>query len=293
MKKLLLLCNNKAGKNTIKKYIPDIIDFFNKAGFEVTVYISQYKSHVTNILLNTGEEYDNVVCCGGDGTLNETVTGIVNLEKKPVIGYIPCGSTNDFAVTLGIPLEIGEAYDVAVNGNEQMIDVGEINGKYFTYVSAFGIFTNVSYETPQNMKNMLGHLAYVLEGVKQIGNFPSYNITVEYDDGIINDDFVLGFVANSKRVGGFTIYDDNEIDLDDGLFEVILVRKIKNLNDVKDFMAFFLNSESNNNLIYSFKTSHIKFTSNEDINWTIDGEYCGSYKFAQIVNHKKAITIKK
>lgn len=292
MNRLLLLCNNKSGKATIKKYISDIIDFYNSCGYEVTVYISQYRGHVTDIIMSRGEEFSQIVCCGGDGTLNEAVTAVMEIKNKPVIGYVPCGSTNDFAGTMGLPLDIEKAYKVAVQGNESVIDIGEINGRYFAYVCAFGIFTNVSYETPQNMKNMLGHLAYVLEGVKQLSNIPAYNVKVEYDGGCIEDKFVLGFVANSKKVGGFKIYGD-DIDLDDGLFEVLLVRSIKTLNDVKDFMAGFISAKFDNDLFYCFKTSYIRFTSQENINWTVDGEYCGTCKSANILNHNKAITVKK
>lgn len=292
MKKLLLLVNIRSGKSSIKKYVADIIDYYNANDFEVTTCVSQSRGHITEIVREKGMHYDNIVCCGGDGTLNETVTGMLSIENKPILGYIPCGSTNDFANTLGLPLDIERAYKVAVSGNPMRVDVGELNSKYFTYVSAFGIFTNVSYETPQNMKNMLGHMAYVLQGMKQIISIPSYKVRVEHDNGIIEDEIALGFVANSKRVGGFKIYGD-DVDLDDGLFEVLLVRKVKNINDIKDFMACFLSARFNKDLFYCFKTSKIKFVSDEDISWTVDGEYCGSYKEAEIHIHNKVISINK
>lgn len=291
MKKLLLIANIRSGKANVGKYMTDIIDYYNKNNFQVTVYVSQHRGHVTEILKVRGSEYDNIVCCGGDGTLNEAVSGLITLFHKPVLGYIPCGSTNDFANTLGLPLDIESAYKTAISNDVMAIDVGKLNNRWFTYVAAFGIFTSVTYETPQNMKNMLGHMAYVLEGMKQLANMPSYKITVEYDNTIIEDEFVLGFVANSKRVGGFTVFDDYEIDLDDGLFEVILVKSIKSINDVKDFMACFLSAKFDRDLFYTFKASSIKFISESNISWTVDGEYCGSYKESEVKNYNKAIKI--
>lgn len=293
MKKLLLIANTRSGKASISRYISDMIDFYNSKKYEVVVYIPQYRGHAKEIAAQRGSEFDNIICCGGDGTLNEVVSGLMILDKRPVLGYVPCGSTNDFANTAGISDDVEMAYRTALTGDKIIIDTGEINGRIFTYICAFGIFTNVSYETPQNMKNMLGHLAYVLEGMKQITNIPSYKIRVEYDNGSIEDEFVLGFVANSKKVGGFKIFSDDDIELDDGLFEVILVKSIKNINDVRDFIACFLAAKFDRDLFYVFKTSHIRFISDDDVSWTVDGEYCGSYKEADINNHHKTIEIMK
>lgn len=293
MKKLLLIANTRSGKASISRYISDMIYYYNSKQYEVVVYIPQYRGHAKEIAAQRGSEFDNIICCGGDGTLNEVVSGLMLLDKRPVLGYVPCGSTNDFANTAGISADIERAYKTALTGDKIIIDTGEINDRIFTYICAFGIFTNVSYETPQNMKNMLGHLAYVLEGMKQIANIPSYKIRVEYDDGNIEDEFVLGFVANSKKVGGFRIFSDDDIDLDDGLFEVILVKSIKNINDVRDFIACFLAAKFDRDLFYVFKTSHIRFISDDDVSWTVDGEYCGSFKEAYINNHHKTIEILK
>lgn len=291
MKKLLLIVNIHSGKKSINKYISDMIDYYNSLKYEVVVYIPQHSGHSKEIAAQRGSEFDNVICCGGDGTFNEVVSGLMSINNKPALGYVPCGSTNDFANTADICLDINEAYKRALTGDRKVIDIGEINGRIFTYVCAFGIFTSVSYETPQNMKNMLGHLAYVLEGMKQIVNIPSYKIRVEYDSGSIEDDFVLGFVANSKRVGGFRIFSDDEIDIDDGLFEVILVKSIKNINDVGDFISCFLSAKFDKDLFYVFKTSSIRFISDDEVRWTTDGEYCGSFKKAYINNHHNSIEI--
>lgn len=293
MKKLLLIVNTRSGKASIGKYLADMIDYYNSEQYEVVTYIPQYRGHAKEIASQKGGEFDNIICCGGDGTFNEVVSGIMMLDKKPVVGYVPCGSTNDFANTAGIPIDIEEAFKTALTGNKTVIDIGKINERIFTYICAFGIFTNVSYETPQNMKNMLGHLAYVLEGMKQIANIPSYKIRVEYDNGVIDDKFVLGFVANSKKVGGFKIFGDDDIDLDDGLFEVILVKSINNINDVRDFIACFLAAKFDRDLFYVFKTSNIRFISDEDVSWTVDGEYCGSFKEAHIHNSCRSLEIMK
>ena len=213
MKKLLLLVNTHSGRGDIQGMIGSMIDYYNKNDFEVTVYITQRRAHATDILLKNKGVYNNVVCCGGDGTLNEVITGLMGMEKdqRPIIGYIPCGSTNDFATGLGIKTSYTEAYKLAVDGNPFPIDIGKFNDSYFSYVAAFGMFTSISYETPQIYKNLLGYQAYVIEGIKQISKMESYNLRISYDDGIIEDEFILGIISNSNTVAGIKNLFKNDI----------------------------------------------------------------------------------
>ena len=237
MKKLLLLVNTHSGRGDIQGMIGSIIDYYNKKDFEVTVYITQRRAHATDILLKNKGVYDNVVCCGGDGTLNEVITGLMGMKKdqRPIIGYIPCGSTNDFATGLGIKTSYTEAYKLAVDGNPFPIDIGKFNDSYFSYVAAFGMFTSISYETPQIYKNLLGYQAYVIEGIKQISKMESYNLRISYDDGIIEDEFILGIISNSNTVAGIKNLFKN--DIQDGLFEVVLIKKPANIANLSTIIT--------------------------------------------------------
>ncbi len=292
MKKLLLLANIHSGKGIIEEQLASIINYYNVSEYEVTVYISQYSGHIEKIARERGSNFDVLVCCGGDGTLNETVNGIMSLEKKPALGYVPCGSTNDFASSIGIPLNIEDSYKKAIDGKIFDLDIGRINDKHFVYVAGFGLFTNISYETPQNIKNVLGYQAYLLEGLKQLTNIKSYRLSIEYDGGTINDDMIIGLISNSNSIAGMKTIFKNYADLNDGLFEVLLVKTPKNVNLVKSIITSILEKDFDPELFYSFKTSHISIKCSEEISWTIDGEYCGSYDKADISVMNKAVEIR-
>ena len=292
MKKLLLLVNIHSGKGIVEEQLPAIINYYNKAGYEVTVYISQYSGHICEIARTRGEDFDVLVCSGGDGTLNEAVNGIADLVKKPVLGYIPAGSTNDFAASMGIPLNIEDSYKKAIDGEIFDLDIGKINDRHFVYVAGFGLFTNISYETPQNMKNLLGYQAYLLEGLRQLANIKSYKLEIEYDGGVIKDDIMIGLVSNSTSIAGMKTIFKNYADLNDGLFEVLLVKAPKNVNVVKSIIASIVEKDFDSELFYSFKTSRISVKCEEDISWTMDGEYCGSFKETDISVLNKAVDIR-
>lgn len=291
VKKLLLLANFYSGRGIIKPNIPEMIDYYNKKGFQVTVYTSQYKGHITEIVKNCGEEYDNIICCGGDGTLNETINGIMNLSKRPVLGYIPCGSANDFANSIGIPTIIEDSYKTAVDGNKFTIDMGNINGRFFSYVAAFGLFTNISYETPQNIKNILGYQAYILAGIKEITNIKTYSVKIKYDMGEFEDNVMIGLVSNSNSIAGMKKLFENYANLNDGLFEVLLVKKPGNYSLLKNIVNCFVERKFDNDMFYSFKTSKLVIESEEGIKWTVDGEYCGDYNNSKIEVVPNAIDI--
>ena len=291
MKKLLFVYNPNAGTGVIKPKLSDILDIFVKAGYEVTVYPTQCYHDAMKKIRSYEEEYELVVCSGGDGTLDEVVTAMVGREAPVPIGYIPAGTTNDFANSLHIPKKILDAANMAVNGTAFACDVGRFNKDVFVYVAAFGLFTDVSYETKQEMKNVLGHLAYLLEGTKRIFNIPSYHLKVTHDGEVIEDDFVFGMVTNSKSVGGFKGMTGKSVVFDDGKFEVTLIKMPKNPIELNEIVAALVMRQADQKHMYSFKTGKIEFESEEDIPWTLDGEYGGSHDFVRVENMKQKLEI--
>ena len=292
MKRMLFIYNPRAGKGLLKPKLSDIIDIFVKAGYEVTVYPTQaYRDAYKKILGYNAEEYDLVVCSGGDGTIDEVVTGMMHRSARTPVGYIPTGTTNDFANSLHIPKGLLKAADNAVNGELFPCDVGKFNDDIFVYVAAFGIFTDVSYETKQEVKNILGHLAYVLEGTKRLFNVPSYSIRVEHDGEVIEDEFIFGMVTNSRSVGGFRSMIGKQVVFDDGLFEVTLIRKPANPIALQEIIAALLIEQVDTKHMYTFKTGHITFESLEEIPWTLDGEFGGEHDEVVIDNLNKQLEI--
>jgi len=260
MKRLLFIYNPRAGKGLLKPKLSDVIDIFVKAGYEVTAYPTQgSKDAYEKVISYNGSNYDLIVCSGGDGTIDEVVTGMMKREEKDPIGYIPTGTINDFANSLYIPKKILEAADVAVNGKVFRCDVGKMNDGIFVYVAAFGLFTDVSYGTDQNAKNILGHLAYILEGMKSLLKIPSYKMKVTYDGNVIDDEFVLGMVTNSRSVGGVRNMIGNRVVFDDGQFEVTLIRMPKNPLELSDILAAFLIEQIDAKHVYTFSASNKQY----------------------------------
>ncbi len=212
-------------------------------------------------------------------------------EKKVPIGYIPTGTTNDFASSLHISRNILEAADTAVNGIPFACDVGRFNEDYFIYIAAFGLFTDVSYETKQSMKNILGHLAYVLEGTKRIFNIPSYRIKVFHDGEEIEDEFIFGMVTNSRSVGGFKGIIGRDVIFDDGEFEVTLMKTPKNPIELNELLGAIVMKQINQERMYSFRSGEIRFESVEEIPWTLDGEFGGVHDHVLVQNKKQGLKI--
>lgn len=291
MKKMLFIYNPNAGTAMLKPRLADVIDIFVKGGYEVTAYPTQRYHDALAKMLSYTEDYDLVVCGGGDGTLDEVVTGMARREKKVPIGYIPAGTTNDFASSLHISKDMLEAADTAVNGCPFACDVGAFNDDYFVYIAAFGIFTDVSYETKQSMKNVLGHLAYVLEGTKRIFNVPSYHIKVTHDGEVIEDDFIFGMVTNSRSVGGFREIIGKNVAFDDGVFEVTLIKTPKNPIELNEIVASLVIKQINSKHVYSFRSKELKFESIEEIPWTLDGEFGGVHDEVLVKNMKQELQI--
>ncbi len=291
MKKMLFIYNPNAGTGVLKPKLSDVIDIFVKGGYEVTIYPTQCYHDALAKTVSYTEDYDIIVCSGGDGTLDEVVTGVSKRAKRVPIGYIPAGTTNDFAHSLHISSNILEAADIAVNGVPFPCDVGKFNDDFFVYIAAFGLFTDVSYETKQSTKNVLGHLAYILEGSKQIFNIPSYHIRVVHDNDVIEDDFMFGMVTNSRSVGGFKGIIGKDVIFDDGLFEVTLIKTPKNAIALNEIIASLVIKQIDSNHVYSFRSGEVRFKSAEEIPWTLDGEFGGEHDEVMIKNKKQSLLI--
>lgn len=291
MKKLLFIFNPHAGKAQIKNRLMQIIDIMVKGGYEVTAYPTQAPRDAQDTVKKRAGDYDRIVVSGGDGTLDEAVTGMVLSGEKVPLGYIPAGSTNDFANSLKIPKDMVKAAKIAVSGKPFPCDVGIFNEEPFVYVAAFGMFTAVSYQTSQEWKNILGHAAYLLEGMKSLTDIASYRMRVEYEDEIIEEDFIYGMITNSNSVGGFKNMTGKNVLLDDGKFEVTLIRMPKNILELNAILASLTNLIDDTDLIYSFKSSKIRFSSEEEVAWTLDGEFGGSHREVSIENMQRALEI--
>ena len=293
-KRALFVFNPVAGKSDIRTDLVDILEIFARESYAVTCYPTKCRGDARNIVRNRQGDYVCVFCAGGDGTLDEVVSGMLEHPDKPAvpIGYIPMGSTNDFAMSLGIPVNAKNAAKAAVLGKVIGCDLGLFNSdSYFTYVAAFGLFTETSYETPQDLKNMFGHMAYFMQGMMDLGKVRSYHFSIESKELSISDDFVLGMVTNSRSVGGFTDITGDGIDLSDGLFEVTLVKMPTNLLEVGDIIQYFNRVTNVSDFVYRFKTSHIVLESDQRVKWTRDGEYAGTYKKVELTNLCRKLNI--
>ena len=290
--KMLFIYNPRAGKAQIRSNLLDIIDIFVKAGYEVTAYPTQAAGDAIKAVRERHAGFDIVVCSGGDGTLDEVVTGMMQCEEKIPIGYVPAGSTNDFASSLKIPKSMIKAADVVVNGKNFACDIGKFNNNNFIYVAAFGIFTDVSYETNQDIKNVLGHTAYLLEGVRRLPAVRSYALKISYDNEMIEGDFIYGMITNSYSVGGFKGITGKEILLDDGLFEVTMIRKPSNPVELNNIIRALVDKRAKSEHIYTFKTSCLTLESEEAISWSLDGEFGGEHMKAVIENQQKVLNIR-
>lgn len=291
MKNLLFIVNPSAGKKHIKTRLFEIVDLFVKAGYEVRVYPTQSKGDAIRIVSEEGWLYSLIVCAGGDGTLDEVVTGCMKCGCDTPIGYIPCGTTNDFARSMGIPKDPIRAAKRIINYDPKPVDIGSFNGDYFVYVAAFGAFTGVTYTTPQEIKNYLGHAAYILEGIKSVSSLTSYHLKIEYDGKIIEDDFLLGMITNSLTVGGFQNPNSKIAMLDDGMYEALFVKYPTNPLDLQATATAYFMGEFNPEYMYQFKAKKIVIDSLEEIDWTLDGEFGGRYEHAEVVNLENALNI--
>ena len=290
-KRIFFVFNMHAGKARIKTKLSDILNTFTEKGYEVTAYPTQYAGEAVLRIEALEDGYELVVCSGGDGTLDEVVTGMMRRpeEKRIPIGYIPAGSTNDFAKSLGLPQKMEDAAARIMAGKRFPCDIGAFNQDYFVYIAAFGIFTDVSYQTDQQMKNVLGHMAYILEGMKRLTNIVSYKMKLRWEDREVEDDFLFGMVTNSRSVGGFKSIIGTEVVLDDGVFEVTFIKRPKNLLELNETLTALLLAEIDERYMYSFRTNRLEVEAEGEVPWTLDGEYGGDHKTAVIEDRKQAL----
>ncbi len=278
MKKLYFITNLQAGKNAMRGKLSSVIDIFTAAGYEVTVRPTQGRMDAAAAAEYAclSDRFDLIVCAGGDGTLNEAVQGLMHSGCPIPLGYIPCGSTNDFGRSLQIPMEIEEAARDLVAGHHFVCDVGKFNASHFLYVAAFGAFTALVYETPQNVKNAIGYMAYVLHGLSLVSSIRPLHVKVEYDGQVMEDDFVFGMVTNTASVAGMLKL--KNFRLDDGKFEVVLIRYPSNVIKLRHILSSLMNLDEDIDTEYVeyFHASDLRFISNEEIPWTLDGEYGGA-----------------
>lgn len=284
----MFIYNPKAGKGKIRTLLADIVEIFDRAGFEVTVRPTRRKGDTARFIYKKGESFDRIVVCGGDGTLNEALSGLRQRAEKglelPVLGYLPTGSTNDFAASLGIPADPVRAAKIAADGTVFSCDCGDFNGNSFAYVAAFGAFTKVSYATPQQTKNSLGHFAYVLEGIKSLPQIKGIPVTVQTDEETFSGNYLYGMVSNSNSVGGFNgIYGKTPVSLDDGYLEVLLIKEPKTLADQSELMSDLLRVNLNSRHIVFRKAKKAVFICENELAWTLDGEFGGTPQRAEIV----------
>jgi len=291
-KRLFFVYNPHSGRGNIRSKLFDIVQVFSEAGYEITIYPTREAKDATRKIEHLSDQYDLVVCSGGDGTLDEVVEGMMHRQKKLPLGYIPSGTVNDFARSLKIPRDMVKAARLAVSGKDFLSDVGTFNNSHFVYIAAFGIFTDVAYSTPQDMKNVLGNMAYLLEGVKRLANIPSYHLKFSSEECSGEGDFIFGMVTNSRSVGGFKSIIGKNVRFDDGVFEVTFVRLPKNAAELQEILAAIVLKEMDTHYMISFRTARLTIEAQQEIPWTLDGEYGGESQNVIIQNHQKALQIR-
>ena len=292
MKKMLFIVNPKSGREQIRSKLLEVLDLFSAAGYEIQIHITQRQKDAAEAAARWGQEKDLVVCSGGDGTLNEVISGMMELPRTPLLGYIPSGSTNDYASSLEIPKQTMDAARNVLEGQPFPIDVGKFcKDRYFVYIAAFGAFTEISYQTSQDKKNLLGHQAYMLEGVKGLGALKSHRMKVEWDGNVLEEEFIFGMVTNTISVGGFKGLVNQSGALNDGVFEVLLIRNPRTPRDLSNIISYMFLKEEPNDYVFKFRAGHIRITSKEPVDWVLDGEFGGSRLEVEVENLKERIQI--
>ena len=294
MNQLLFIYNPTSGTGQVKGALAPVLDVFTKAGWLTTSYPTQCKGDAVRVVRELGPRFDRVICAGGDGTLSEAVAGLTGLSDPPPLGYIPFGSTNDCATTLHLPRKPREAALVAAGtGVPVPIATGRLNGKPFIYVAAFGAFTKVAYDTPQELKNTFGHLAYIFAGIASLPTIAPYHMRVEFDGQSLEDDFFFGMVSNSQSIGGLKPPKAERVVLDDGLFEVTLVKKPLKLADLTDGLQALvsLSPAERSGALVQLQARQLTFICEQPVPWTVDGEFGGSQTVNRVENCQKALNI--
>lgn len=272
MKKMLFVMNPFSGQKRANQRLPEILSLYSGAGYDVSVHMTQGVGDATTTVERLAPYMDLIVCCGGDGTFNETISGLLRSGVDVPLGYIPAGSTNDFAASLKLPTNIMKAAEEILDGVPVAYDAGKFGDRYFSYVASFGAFTRVSYATPQNVKNALGHTAYVLESIQELSQIHPEHVRIELDDRVIEDDFLFGAVSNSTSVGGILTLDPKQVDMQDGQLELLLVRSPRNLAEISECIQALRNLSYNCEILTFCPTHHARVFSDPKMVWTLDGE---------------------
>ena len=292
MNNMCFIINPRSGKMKLKPVLMDVLQIFNTAGYNVDVKITGHRGHAIEIAESLPGNVDIIVVSGGDGTLNEVLTGLLKANKKLPVGYIPSGSTNDFAATLGIPSDPKKAAMKIVSGKPANVDIGKFSdSRYFSYIASFGVFTAASYNTPQATKNIFGHLAYVLEGMKDLTNIVSYNVKIETEDTVHNGKYIFGGVSNTTSVGGIVKLDKDEVKMNDGLFEIVLVKYPSNINDLRKIIVGCTKADFTDSVFEFVKSRKVKFTFENPVDWSVDGEHENGGTEIEIENLMESATI--
>ena len=295
MKKLLYIYNPNAGRQQSRAVLAEVLEVLAGEGYQLTVFPTAGPGDAARAAFELAPQHDRLVCCGGDGTLNEVVSGLLRLseEERPVLGYIPMGSANDFARNMNLPKTVAEQAKLAATGEGKYVDIGDSSGRAFTYVSAFGLFTEVSYSTPQSMKNMLGHFAYLLEGAGQLMNVPSYHVTVHCEGREpVEGDFIYGMVGNTVSLGGVVSLPKALVKRDDGEFEVLLIRKPHTFKDWQDILTAAADLHIPcSGAVEGFSAKEVTFRCEHPVAWTVDGEFGGEREETVIKVLPRAIRV--
>lgn len=295
MKKVYFIANLQAGKAELSGYLAEVLNLMTSAGYEVTVHPTQAPLDAMYMAARAADsgEYDAIWCSGGDGTLNETMTGLMRANHRIPLGYIPCGSVNDYARSIGIPRDLLKATELILDGTPRYVDTGTINDRCFNYIAAFGAFTDVTYDTKQNVKNVIGPLAYVMNAATKIRDLRTFRMCVKCDGQEFEDDFIYGMITNSRSVGG--VLDISDFQFDDGAFEITLLKQPEGLLDLHDTLKFLrdIHEIGEQEKVIALRASEIDIQLKEDANvpWTVDGEYMKNTPYVHITNHRRAIPL--
>ena len=288
-KSMLLIVNGSAGTKQARKGLSDILEIFSKAGYAPITKITAKREDAFDLIEQYGKKVEKIVCIGGDGTLNEVTSSMIRTDCHTPLGYIPAGTTNDFATTVGISKDIFKAAKEIIEGTPVALDIGCFNDRFFTYVASFGAFTRASYSTPQSSKNMLGHAAYILEGIKEIPDIHPEHLKIVTESDVYQGDFLIGFISNSTSLGGIITLDSDLVDLKDGKFELVLVKHPKTLIELNETMlAIRMQNYHSPRLIFTTASEAVIYADSE-MNWTLDGEFAPGKKVIKIKNKKEAI----
>lgn len=289
-KKIMLIVNPFSGRGLSKNTLGVIVSLLCSEGYIVSVFSTELDCPDA-LAREYAKDYDSVVCVGGDGTLSGAAAGLMQIDAPPPLGFIPNGTTNDLAATFALSRDPKAAVTAFIKGCPVPLDIGTFDDRYFTYIAAFGAFTGASYSTKQTVKRALGHFAYVIDGLASMPTIRPEHTIVEYDDGVIEGDYIFGSVTNSTSIGGLVKLDKKTVDLQDGLFEVILVKKPVNMSELGTIIGSILNHAVHSEKVQLLHTRKVKFTFDTDVVWTTDGEHGGKHRELVIENRQHALQI--